>query len=105
WDETYTLPENLFLAYRRSGDSRYRELGKRFIYHEFYDALADEHNAFPGKHAYSHVNTLSSAMQSYLVLGDEKYLRAARNGLRMVQEQSFATGGWGPSEGFVEPGK
>jgi uncharacterized protein len=44
-------------------------------------------------------------MQSYLVLGDEKYLRAARNGLRMVQEQSFATGGWGPDEAFVVPGQ
>ena len=44
-------------------------------------------------------------MQAYLVLGDEKYLRAATNGLRMVQEQSYATGGWGPNEGFVEPGK
>ena len=105
WDETYTLPENFFLAYQRSGDKRYRELGERFIYHEFYDALAENHNAFPGKHAYSHVNTLSSAMQAYLVLGDEKYLRAATNGLRMVQEQSYATGGWGPNEAFVVPGK
>jgi DUF1680 family protein len=105
WDETYTLPENFFLAYQRSGDKRYRELAERFIYHEYYDALAENHNALPGKHAYSHVNTLSSAMQAYLVLGDEKYLRAATNGLRMVQEQSYATGGWGPNEAFVEPGK
>ncbi|MGA8273277.1 MAG: beta-L-arabinofuranosidase domain-containing protein, partial [Candidatus Sulfotelmatobacter sp.] len=105
WDETYTLSENFFLAYRRSGDRRYRDLGQRFIYHDYYDALAENHNALPGKHAYSHVNTLSSAMQAYLVLGDEHYLRAASNGLRMVQEQSYATGGWGPSEGFVEPGK
>ncbi len=105
WDETYTLPENFFLAYQRSGDKRYRDLGERFIYHEYYDALAENHNALPGKHAYSHVNTLSSAMQAYLVLGDEKYLRAATNGLRMVQEQSYATGGWGPDEAFVEPGK
>ena len=44
-------------------------------------------------------------MQAYLVLGDEKYLRAATNGLRMVQEQSYATGGWGPNEAFVEPAK
>ncbi|MBV9180079.1 MAG: glycoside hydrolase family 127 protein, partial [Acidobacteria bacterium] len=51
------------------------------------------------------VNALSSAMQSYLVLGDEKYLRAARNGLRFVHEQSYATGGWGPDEAFVVPGK
>ncbi len=105
WDETYTLPENFFLAYRRSGDQRYRDLGVRFIYHEYYDALAQNRNALPGKHAYSHVNTLSSAMQAYLVLGEEKYLRAAINGLRMVQEQSYATGGWGPNEAFVEPGK
>jgi DUF1680 family protein len=105
WDETYTLPENFFLAYQRSGDPRYKELGERFIYHEYYDALAENHNALPGKHAYSHVNTFSSAMQAYLVLGDEKYLRAATNGLRMVQEQSYATGGWGPDEAFVVPGQ
>jgi uncharacterized protein len=105
WDETYTLPENFYLAYRRSGDKRYRELGTRFIYHEYYDALANEQNVLPGKHAYSHVNTFSSAMQAYLVLGDEKYMRAAVNGMRMVHEQSYATGGWGPNEAFVEPGK
>jgi DUF1680 family protein len=44
-------------------------------------------------------------MQSYFVLGDETYLRAAKNGLQFVQEQSFATGGWGPDEAFVPPGK
>jgi uncharacterized protein len=105
WDETYTLPENFFLAYQRSGDKRYRELAERFIYHQYYDPLANGENPLPGKHAYSHVNTLSSAMQAYLVLGDEKYLRAAANGLRLVQEQSYATGGWGPDEAFVVPGK
>src|SRR6266436_10129142 len=105
WDETYTLAENFFLAYQRLGDERYRDLGQRFIYHEYFDALAQDQNALPGKHAYSHVNALSSAMQSYLVLGDEKHLRAATNGLRMVNEQSYATGGWGPREAFVEPGR
>ncbi|PYU51690.1 MAG: hypothetical protein DMG53_01205 [Acidobacteria bacterium] len=74
WDETYTLPENFFLAYQRSGDKRYRDLGERFIYQEYYDALAQNHNALPGKHAYSHVNTLSSAMQAYLVLKITRYL-------------------------------
>lgn len=37
-------------------------------------------------------------MQAYLTLGDEKYLRAAKNGFDMLQAQSFATGGWGPDE-------
>lgn len=105
WDETYTLPENFFLAYQRSGKSEYRDLAKRFIEQDYFGPLSEEQNVLPGEHAYSHVNALSSAMQSYLVLGDEKYLRAARNGLRMVQEQSYATGGWGPDEAFVVPGK
>jgi DUF1680 family protein len=105
WDETYTLPENFFLAYQRSGRSEYRDLAVRFIEQDYFGPLSEGQNVLPGEHAYSHVNALSSAMQSYLMLGDEKYLRAARNGLRMVQDQSFATGGWGPDEAFVEPGK
>lgn len=104
FDETYTLPENLFLAYQRSGNPAYRDLAIRFIEKEYFDPLSENQNVLPGEHAYSHVNALSSAMQSYLVLGDEKYLRAAANGLRMVQEQSYATGGWGPNEAFVVPG-
>jgi hypothetical protein len=105
WDETYTLPENFFLAYRRSGNPRYRDLAVRFIEEDYFGPLADGKNVLPGEHAYSHVNALSSAMQSYLVLGQEKYLRAASNGLRMIQEQSYATGGWGPDEAFVVPGQ
>lgn len=105
WDETYTLPENFFLAYQRSGNQRYRDLGARFIEEDYFGPLAEGKNILPGEHAYSHVNALSSAMQSYLVLGQEKYLKAASNGLRMVQEQSYATGGWGPNEAFVIPGQ
>src|SRR5450432_2091609 len=77
WDETYTLPENLFLAYQRSGDARYKDYAIRFIEKDYFEPLAEGQNVLPGEHAYSHVNALSSAMQSYLVLGDEKYLRAA----------------------------
>jgi DUF1680 family protein len=105
WDETYTLPENFFLAYQRSGNSKYRDLAARFIEQDYFGPLAEGQNVLPGEHAYSHVNALSSAMQAYLTLGDEKYFRAAHNGLRMVEDQSYATGGWGPDEAFVEPGK
>jgi uncharacterized protein len=105
WDETYTLPENFFLAYQRSGNPRYRDLAIRFIEEDYFGPLAEGHNVLPGEHAYSHVNALSSAVQSHLVLGEDKYLRAAVNGLRMVQEQSYATGGWGPDEAFVVPGQ
>jgi DUF1680 family protein len=106
WDETYTLPENLFLAYRLSGNPRYRELATRFIEDDLYfDPLSRGENVLPGEHAYSHVNAFSSAMQAYLVLGNPKYLRAAQNGFEFLRStQSFATGGWGPDELFRVPG-
>jgi len=105
WDESYTLPENLFIAWQRSGDSRYRTLAQRFLFTaQYFDPLARGENVLPGRHAYSHVNALSSAAMAYIVLADPKYLQAATNGLAMVEQQSFATGGWGPDEHFILPG-
>ena len=106
WDETYTLPENFYIAYLRSGNPRYRKLAERFLQdQDYFTPLSQDQNILPGLHAYSHVNALCSAVQSYLVDGSEIHLRAARNGFRMVQEtQSFATGGWGPDETFRKSG-
>jgi DUF1680 family protein len=106
WDETYTLPENLLLAYRLTGNPRYRDLAVRFTEDDFYfGPLANGENVLPGEHAYSHVNAFSSAMQVYLVLGTERHLRAAKNGFEFLRTtQSFATGGWGPDELFRVPG-
>ncbi len=105
WDETYTLPENLFLAYQRSGDPFYRDFAKRFLEDDtYFDPLAAGNNVLPFEHAYSHVNAFSSAMQAYITLGSDKHLRAAKNGFEMLlTTQSFATGGWGPDEAFGEP--
>jgi len=47
----------------------------------------------------------SSAMQSYLMLGQEKISACCHQWFSHVQEQSYATGGWGPDEAFVVPGK
>lgn len=106
WDETYTLPENFFLAYQRGAGSRYRDLAVRFLEDDLYfNPLADGKNVLPGEHAYSHVNALSSAMQAYLTLSSEKHFHAAQNGFAFVRDtQSFATGGWGPDESFRTPG-
>ena len=104
WDESYTMPENLFLAYQRGAGERYRTLGAQYLYEPFFDKLAAGQNDLAGRHAYSHVNCLSSAMQAYLTLGSEKHLRAAKNGFDMVAAQSFATGGWGPDELLRAPG-
>lgn len=104
WDETYTMPENLFLAWKRTGTRRYYDLARRFLFDEFFDPLSRGENVLPGRHAYSHVNALGSAATAYLALNDPKYRQAAANGFAMVQQQSYATGGWGPHEHFVEPG-
>jgi len=104
WDESYTIPENLFLAYQRGAGERYRELGRQYLYDEYYDPLAEGHDVLAGRHAYSYINSLSSAMQAYLTLGTEKYLRSATNAFEMLSRQSFVTGGWGPDETLCAPG-
>jgi len=98
WDESYTMPENLFLAYQRGAGERYRMLGVQYLNDVFFDRLANGQNDLAGRHAYSHVNSLCSAMQAYLTIGSEKHLRAAKNGFDMLAAQSFVTGGWGPDE-------
>jgi len=103
WDESYTVPENQFQAWTLTGERRHIELARRFLYDGFFAALARGENVLPGKHAYSHVNALSSAAQAYLTLGTPMYLAAAQNGFEMIAAQSFATGGWGPDEHFVIP--
>ena len=98
WDESYTMPENLFLAYQRGAGERYRAIAQQYLDEAFFDRLANGSNDFAGRHAYSHVNCLCSAMQAYLTFGSEKHLLAAKNGFDMLSAQSFATGGWGPDE-------
>ena len=105
WDETYTLPENFYLGYQRGAGARYRKLAQRFLENDtYFGPLSENRNVLPGQHAYSHVNALCSAMQSYLTDKSTMHLDAARNGFRFVLEQSFATGGWGPDESFRKPG-
>ena len=103
WDESYTISENLFLAYQRGAGDRYRELARQYLDDEYYGPLSEGRNVLAGRHAYSYVNSLSSAMQAYLTLGSEKHLRAAINAFDMLSKQSFVTGGWGPDEQLRAP--
>ena len=105
WDESYTLPENLYLAWKRGAGERYRGLARRFLLdRDYFEPLARGENVLPGKHAYSHMNALSSAMQAYSRGRQPQAFRAAKNGFDFVLAQSFATGGWGPNERFIVPG-
>ena len=105
WDETYTMPENLLLAYKRmGGNPMFRDAALRFLQDDtYFNPLSEDVNVLPGNHAYSHVNAFSSAAQAYLALGSEKHLRAAKNAFRMLEAQSYATGGWGPAETLLRP--
>jgi hypothetical protein len=107
YDETYVLPESLFLAYELTHDRAFYDRALAYLLdREFFDPLAAGDDVLPGRHAYSHVIALSSAGKARLVLGDEKYLRAIENAAHLLQStQQFATGGWGPNETFIEPHK
>ncbi len=105
WDESYTLPENLFLVSSMGAGRRYLEMARQYLDDAtYFEPLARGENVLGGKHAYSYVNALCSAMQAYLVDGSGMHLRAARNAFDMLQQQSYATGGWGPDEMLSAPG-
>ena len=84
WDESYTLPENLYLASTMCDvgpRERYQAMAKQYLHDRgYFDPLSRGENVLGGKHAYSYVNALCSAMQAYMVGGSEKHLDAARNG-------------------------
>ncbi|HEX4019843.1 MAG TPA: beta-L-arabinofuranosidase domain-containing protein [Acidobacteriaceae bacterium] len=106
WDESYTMPENLYLAWQRGAGERYRQMAGRYLLDKtYFDPLSENKNVLADHHAYSFCNALSSAMQAYLSNGSQKHLRAASNAFDMITStQSFATGGWGPDERFSAPG-
>ena len=98
--EWYTLPENLYRLYRLTGDDRYREFAQLWHYDRYWDELAKKNpHCMTGLHAYSHVNTLSSAAMAYAVSADRSFLDTIMNGYEIMQEsQLMATGGYGPGE-------
>ena len=105
WDETYTLPENLYRAAAAGADKRYVSMADAYLAdRSFFEPLSRNVNVLGDRHAYSYVNSLCSAMQAYFTHGDAMHLEAARNGFALLQQQSFATGGWGPDELLRKPG-
>jgi len=102
--EWYTLSEHLFRAHLLTGDDAYLAGAQQWLYPEYWNRFTAGHSPRDahGVHAYSHVNTFSSAMLAYAVLGDAQYLHMAQNAAAYVRtHQTFATGGYGPNERFV----
>lgn len=103
YDETFIMPENLFIAGGLTGNSAFDELARRYLLdREFFDPLARGGDPLPGQHAYSHAIALSSAAQAWLTLGDSKYKQAMQQAFTLLTtQQQFASGGWGPNETFI----
>jgi hypothetical protein len=101
--EWYTLAENLYRAYQVTGDAEYRTFADVWRYDSYWLQFSGGSDVnLRGLHAYSHVNTFSSAAMTYAVTGDPKYLTALRGAYDYFNEtQFFATGGYGPGEQLV----
>ena len=104
--EWYTLPENLYRAYLMSGNPLFKEFADVWLYEKYWSAFAETSepaDVLP-VHAYSHVNSFSSAAMAYAVSGDRRYLRICRNAYDFLQRtQCYATGGFGPDERLMPP--
>jgi len=102
--EWYTLAENLYRAYRLTDEPLFRSFAEEWHYHAYWakfrttSSPADAH----GVHAYSHVNTFSSAAAAYEATGEPLLLDTIRNAYDYLQShQCYATGGYGPNERFM----
>ena len=98
--EWYTLSENLYRAYQLTGNPKYKTFGDLWRYTPYWKTFTSGSElSRHDHHAYSHVNTLSSAAMTYAVTGDAEYLQTIVNAYDWLQAtQFYATGGYGPDE-------
>lgn len=102
--EWYTLSENLYRAYQVTGDERYKNFGDVWHYDDYWRMFNNPNPRPDYRHAYSHVNTLSSVAMTYAVTSDPKYLDTIVNAHDWFQRtQVYATGGFGPDEQLMPP--
>jgi hypothetical protein len=104
--EWYTLPENLYRAYLITGNSAFRDFGDVWRDETYWSGF-ESSPARPDYyylHAYSHMNTFSSAAMAYAVTGNKRYLQIIRNAYDWAMNtQCYASGGYGPGEWTTPP--
>lgn len=97
--EWYTLPENLYRAYQLLGDEKYKRFADEWLYDYMWDKILAGNFDIGPRHAYSHVNCLSSAARAYMVTGENKYLDVIKRAYdEITSTHTYATGGYGPAE-------
>jgi DUF1680 family protein len=105
--EWYTLPENLYRAFQLTGNQQFKEFADVWLYDAYWSQF--ENSASPahatGVHAYSHVNSFSSASMRYAMTRNPAHLRILENAYDFLQNtQCYATGGYGPVERLMPSG-
>jgi uncharacterized protein len=104
--EWYTLPENLYRAHLASGNALFKDFADVWLYEDYWRRFAETSSPADvvAVHAYSHVNSFSSAAMAYAVTGDARYLRICVNAHDfLMRTQCYATGGFGPDERLMPP--
>ena len=103
--EWYTLSENLYRAYQLTGNPKYKTFGDVWRYTPYWNSfIGGTELTRYNHHAYSHVNTLSSAAMTYAITGEPEYLQIIVNAYDWLEKtQLFATGGYGPDERLLPP--
>ncbi len=97
--EWYTLPENLYRAYQLFGDEIYKDFADEWLYDYMWGKIRKGEKDIGPRHAYSQVNSLSSAAQAYIVSGDPQFLEVIEKAYQEITEHhTYATGGYGPAE-------
>lgn len=97
--EWYTLPEQLYRAWLITNEEMYLTFAKEWDYPYYWDKLLKKDFQIGPRHAYSHVNCLSSAAMAYIVTNNRKYLQAIEIAYEeILKNHTFATGGYGPAE-------
>ena len=83
WDRSAHDPRRIcFWPTSAGAGEQYRDLGRQYLDDVYYDPLAEGRSDLEGRHAYSHVNSLCSAMQAYLTLGGEKHFAGGEEWFR-----------------------
>ena len=105
WDETYTLPENFYLAYQRGAGTRYRQLAQRFLQDDtYFGPLAATKTCSPASTPTVTSTPSAPPCRPTSPTAARSTSTPPATASRFVQAQSYATGGWGPDESFRKPG-
>jgi hypothetical protein len=97
--EWYTLPENLYRAYKDFGEDKYKDFAETWHYDYYWNKFLKHDFSIGPRHAYSHVNCLSSAAMAYRMSGDPTLLKMLKIAYdELTEHHTYATGGYGPGE-------